>query len=55
MVTKDEPFATVWPGVVGVTRRQYEPALAELERPIALDPNNAGGYASLAEVLSSKY
>jgi tetratricopeptide (TPR) repeat protein len=33
-------------------QKQYEPALAEMERAIALDPNDALGYAFLAETLS---
>ncbi|MGH9425445.1 MAG: tetratricopeptide repeat protein, partial [Terriglobia bacterium] len=33
-------------------QKQYEPAIAELEQAIALDPNEALGYAFLAETLS---
>jgi tetratricopeptide (TPR) repeat protein len=39
-------------GAVYLWQRQYEPALAELERALALDPNNGDGYALLAAVLS---
>jgi adenylate cyclase len=39
-------------GYVYLCQKQYEQAMAELERAIALDPNLADGYAGLAEVLS---
>ena len=39
-------------GSVYLWQKQYEPALAEMERAMTLDPNEAGGYASLAEALS---
>jgi TolB-like protein/Tfp pilus assembly protein PilF len=39
-------------GIVYLLQKQYEPALAEVERAVALDPNDAGSYALLAEVLS---
>jgi adenylate cyclase len=39
-------------GSVYLLQKQYEPALAEMERVIALAPNEAGGYAGLAEMLS---
>ena len=39
-------------GFVYLWQKQYEQALAEMERVIALDPNEADGYAGLAEVLS---
>ena len=39
-------------GAVYLFQKQYEPALAEMERAIALDPTNATGYAFLAQVLS---
>jgi adenylate cyclase len=39
-------------GTVYLWQKQYEPALAELERAIVLGPNVAENYASLAEVLS---
>jgi adenylate cyclase len=39
-------------GTVCLWQRQYEQALAEMERAIALDPNEAFGYAFLAETLS---
>lgn len=37
---------------VYVLKQQYDPAIAEGERAIALDPNNARSYAWLAETLS---
>jgi adenylate cyclase len=39
-------------GIVHLWQKQYEQALAELERATALDPNNAEVYAFLAEALS---
>jgi len=39
-------------GHVYLLQKQYEQAIAEIERAIALDPNSADYYASLAEVLS---
>jgi adenylate cyclase len=39
-------------GTVYLLQKQYEPAMAEMEKALALDPNNANGYALLAEVLS---
>jgi TolB-like protein/class 3 adenylate cyclase/predicted Zn-dependent protease len=39
-------------GTVYLWQKQYEQSIAELERAIALDPNWAVSYASLAEVLS---
>ena len=39
-------------GYVSLWEQQYEQALAELERAIALDPNEAWSYAALAETLS---
>jgi Tfp pilus assembly protein PilF len=36
---------------VYVQKQQYDQALAEDERAIALDPNNADSYAVLAEAL----
>jgi Tfp pilus assembly protein PilF len=39
-------------GYVYLWQKQYEPALAEMERAIALDPNDALSYAVLAESLS---
>jgi adenylate cyclase len=39
-------------GVVYLFQKQYEPAMAEMEQAIALDPNNATGYAALAQLLS---
>jgi adenylate cyclase len=40
-------------GVVYLWQKQYEQASAEMERVIALEPNDGSGYAGLAEVLSS--
>ena len=40
-------------GYVYLCQKQYEQALAEMERAVALDPNGALTYAALAEVLSS--
>jgi adenylate cyclase len=42
---------TVW-GSVYLWQQQYEPALAEMERAIALDPDDAFSSALLAETLS---
>jgi adenylate cyclase len=39
-------------GAVYLGQKQYEPAIAEMERAIALDPNDANGYAFLAEAFS---
>jgi adenylate cyclase len=39
-------------GYIYLCQKQYEPALAEMERAIALDPNDAVSYAVLAETLS---
>jgi len=39
-------------GYVYLWQKQYEPAIAELERAIAFDPNNAWSYAFLADTLS---
>jgi adenylate cyclase len=39
-------------GSVYLWQKQYEPALAEMERAVALDSNDASSYAALAEVLS---
>jgi tetratricopeptide (TPR) repeat protein len=39
-------------GFVYLWKKQYEPAIAEMERATALDPNSADGYARLAEALS---
>jgi adenylate cyclase len=41
----------IW-GAVYLWQKQYEPALAEMERSIALDPNTAFSSALLAETLS---
>jgi adenylate cyclase len=39
-------------GSVYLWQKQYEPAIAEMERVIALESNDAWGYAALAEILS---
>jgi adenylate cyclase len=39
-------------GYVYLWQKQYEQAIAEMERAIALDPSRAYGYAGLAEVRS---
>ena len=39
-------------GYIYLYQQQYEQALAEMERAVALAPNEAGSYAALAEVLS---
>jgi adenylate cyclase len=38
-------------GHVGAHREQYEQAIADAERAIAIDPNDADGYAELGEAL----
>jgi adenylate cyclase len=38
--------------VVSLWKKQYEPAIAEAERAITLDPNSADGYANLAHILN---
>src|SRR5260221_1955332 len=39
-------------GYISLYQRQYEQALAEMERAVVLGPNEARSYAALAEVLS---
>ncbi len=39
-------------GYIYLYQQQYEQALAEMERAVALAPTEAGSYAALAEVLS---
>jgi tetratricopeptide (TPR) repeat protein len=39
-------------GYVYLWQKQYEPAITEMERAIALDPNSAESYAGLADALS---
>ncbi|HEV8717652.1 MAG TPA: tetratricopeptide repeat protein, partial [Candidatus Binatia bacterium] len=46
------PMSHATLGAVYLWQKQYEQAIAELERAIALDPNDASGYAALAEALS---
>ncbi|HJY80537.1 MAG TPA: tetratricopeptide repeat protein [Candidatus Binatia bacterium] len=38
-------------GIIKLWQKQYEQATAEMERALALDPNNAGGYDSLTYLL----
>jgi tetratricopeptide (TPR) repeat protein len=46
------PVGHMFLGSVYLWQKQYEQAIAEMERAIALDPNDAWSYAALAEVLS---
>jgi adenylate cyclase len=46
------PWGHAFWGAVYLWQKQYEPALAEMERAIALDPNDAFSSAFLAETLS---
>jgi adenylate cyclase len=46
------PLAHFFLGLAYQLKNQYEPAIAELKRVIALDPNSAGGYAGLGAVLN---
>jgi len=46
------PFGHMTLGYVYLWQKQYEQAIAELERAIAFDPNDARSYAWLAETLS---
>jgi adenylate cyclase len=45
-------FGHIGLGYVYLYQQQYDQALAEMERAVALDPNEALSYAALAEVLS---
>jgi adenylate cyclase len=47
------PRAHLTLGYVYLCRKQHEPAIAELERAITLDPNFADGYAHLAMMLGT--
>jgi adenylate cyclase len=40
-------------GMIKLWQKQYEQATAEMERAIALDPNNAGGYDTLTYLLGA--
>jgi adenylate cyclase len=51
-LSDSHPLSHVVLGYVYLWQKQYEPATAEMERAIALDPNGAGSYATLAETLS---
>ena len=42
----------IYLGYISLYQQQYDQALAEMERAVALPPTEAGSYASLAEVLS---
>ena len=46
------PMAHALLGIVYAQKQQYDQAIAEGERAIALDPNNADSYAWQAEVLN---
>jgi tetratricopeptide (TPR) repeat protein len=46
------PSAHMYLGLVHARQQQYEQALAEMERAVALDPNNAGAYVAQADMLS---
>ncbi|MBI3756964.1 MAG: tetratricopeptide repeat protein [Deltaproteobacteria bacterium] len=46
------PLGPVFSGDVYLWQKQYEQAMAEMERAVALDPNDAFGSAALAETLS---
>ena len=48
----DLPRARIILSYVYTLQAKYEPAVAEAERAIALDPNNADGYHGLANVLN---
>jgi TolB-like protein/Tfp pilus assembly protein PilF len=48
----DSPQGHAILGIVYLWQKQYEQALAELERAIAFNPNLANGYGILAEMLS---
>jgi tetratricopeptide (TPR) repeat protein len=39
-------------GYIHLSQQQYEQALAEMERAVAIDPNEAWSYAAQADVLS---
>jgi adenylate cyclase len=51
-LSDSHPLSHVVLGYVYLWQKQYEPATAEMERAIALDPNGAGSYVTLAETLS---
>ncbi len=47
-----DPVGHVFLGIVYLWQKQYEPALAEMERATALDPQEAWSHVFLAETLS---
>jgi adenylate cyclase len=51
-LSDSHPLSHVVLGYVYLWQKQYEPATAEMERALVLDPNGAGSYATLAETLS---
>ncbi|HEV8714698.1 MAG TPA: tetratricopeptide repeat protein, partial [Candidatus Binatia bacterium] len=51
-VNDASPPAHMSLGSAYLWQQQYERAMTEMERVVALDPNSAGGYALLAETLS---
>jgi len=51
-LNNDSPMAHIVLGYVYLVQKQYDPALAEIERAVALDSTLADGYAALALVLS---
>ncbi len=48
----DVPISRAFLGLVYLWQKQYEPARAEMERAVSLNPNLADSYAYLAETLS---
>ncbi|MBI3300655.1 MAG: tetratricopeptide repeat protein [Deltaproteobacteria bacterium] len=51
-VNDSDPLSHQLLGLIYLWQKQYDQAIAEGERVIALDPNLANGYTGLAEVLS---
>jgi adenylate cyclase len=47
-----DPISHMFMGNVYLWRKQYEQAIAEMERAVALGPDRAEGYAGLAQALS---
>jgi adenylate cyclase len=52
VLNNSDPISRAFLGLVYLWQKQYEPALAEMARAIALNPNLADSYAYLAETLS---